>query len=97
MDKLALREAWNNFISTFGSSVSGVLNLMMWVGVLLLIVGFYKVLKNRRAGGGLRDSVPFLLTGSLFAAPKALIPFLLLVLDFTGNIVLTVLTTAFGG
>lgn len=77
---------WNNFLSSI-SGIDGVLTVVAVFGVIIVVVSLISwIWKKRRGGGAGGFPVMAVGLGALLAAPKAVIPVVLLILQWIVNI-----------
>lgn len=79
---------WNNLLGSI-NGVDGILTVLAVFGVLIVVVSLVGwIWKKRRGGGAGGFPVMAVLCGALLAAPKAVIPIVLVILQWLTNIFL---------
>lgn len=92
MDEVDFSGGWDTFWGAIKEQIGGVADLLTIIGMLMVlgsIIGW--IWKKKRSGGqvteGLGGVLIVLFIGCVFAAPGAIIPAILSLVDYAGNAV----------
>lgn len=92
-EQVNLSGSWSSFIGLIDGSL---LTLAMYAGFAIIVAGVVMLVWSKRRGGGKTTAyIAMIIAGAILAAPKALIPLFLLIIDAVLNIVNNTLTKAF--
>lgn len=92
-DKVNLSGSWKSFISLIDGSL---LTLLGYMGIAIVVFGVAMLIWSKRRGGGKTSGyIAMIVVGAILAAPKALIPLALLMIDAVLNIINNTLNKAF--
>lgn len=101
MEQVDFQGGWNSFWGAISGQLGGLGTILTWVGMLMVlgsVIGF--IWQKRRGGGGgqgLAGVFIVMFIGALLAAPGALIPGLLGIIDWVGNVIIALVNRASQG
>ncbi|WP_182050444.1 hypothetical protein [Changpingibacter yushuensis] len=95
-DDSNLHGQWSTFVSVVGGDGS-FLTFLAVIGIAMIVAGVIMMMWTKRRGGKASGAVYLMIIGVVLAAPKAVIPLVLLGWDFFANIVIGIATRGFGG
>lgn len=102
MDQVDFRGGWNSFWGAISDQLGGITTILTWVGMLMVlgsVLGW--IWQKRRGGGGggqgLTGVFIVMFIGALLAAPGAIIPGVLGIIDWVGNVIIALVNRASEG
>lgn len=87
-DNIDFSGAWEGVWNSLSTDAQGLLSILSIVGVLLVVLGLFKMFLQRTRGGGNSSALWWtILVGAILCAPNVILPLLLTLIDSLANMV----------